>query len=143
MARHQTHALGRVLLLATVVSLWAYAIRATEPAQAKPYDAQATEAKVRRALETPTTVEFTETSLQDVVDFLKEQHEIEIQLDTKAMDDDNVPSDTRVTVNLKGISLKSALRLMLGKIDLTYVVKDEVLLITTPGAANGTIEVRV
>ena len=44
--------------------------------------------------------------------------------------------------NLKGASLKSALRLMLGELGLTYVIQDEVLLITTKEAAEQKLETR-
>jgi hypothetical protein len=41
-----------------------------------------------------------------------------------------------VTVNVHGISLRSALRLMLKKLQLTHIISDEVLVITTPEAAE-------
>ncbi len=74
--------------------------------------------------------------MQDAVDYLKDLHSIEIQLDTKALEEAGIGSDTPVTRTLKGISLRSALRLMLGAMDLTYVIKDEVLLITTTDVAS-------
>jgi hypothetical protein len=48
-----------------------------------------------------------------------------------------------VTRNLKGISLESALKLLLHELDLTTVVTNDVLLITTPAAASHMIEVRI
>ena len=89
------------------------------------------EERIVKALDETTSLEFVETPLSDVVDYLKDLHKIEIQLDTKALEDAGAGSDTPITKNLKGISLRSALRLMLGGLDLTYVIKDEVLLITT------------
>ena len=50
------------------------------------------EKKIKEALNSPTELDFTETPLQDVVDYLKEQHKIEIQLDTKALDDVGIGS---------------------------------------------------
>lgn len=94
------------------------------------------EKKIREALEAPTQMEFTETPLQDAVGYLKDLHSIEIQLDTRAMEDAGVGSDTPVSRVLNGVSLKSALRLLLGEYDLTFIVKDEVLLITTQDKAE-------
>jgi hypothetical protein len=91
----------------------------------------ATERKIDEALTKPTQMEFVETPLQDVVDFLKEYHGIEIQLDKKALDQANVATDAAVTLNLKGVRLVSALNLMLGKLDLAWTVRDDVLLITS------------
>ncbi len=71
------------------------------------------EKKITAALKSPTQLEFIETPLQDVIDYLKDYHGIEIQLDTKALNDVGIDPTTPVTKNLKGISLRSALRLML------------------------------
>jgi len=94
------------------------------------------EKKIDDALKSPTQLEFIETPLQDVIDYLKDFHDIEIQIDKKALDDVGIGSDTPITKNLKGISLRSALRLTLRELDLTYVIQDEVLLITTPEQAE-------
>ena len=71
-----------------------------------------------------------------MIDYLKDLHSIEIQIDEKALADMGIGSDTPITRNLKGITLRSALRLMLKELDLTYVIRDEVLSITTPGRSR-------
>lgn len=93
--------------------------------------AQTAEQKIEAALGSPTKLEFIETPLGDVVDFLEDHYGIEIQIDTKALADVGIATDTPITKSPKGISLRSALRLMLRELDLTYVIQDEVLLITT------------
>ena len=75
------------------------------------------EKKINEALKSPTQLEFIETPLTDVIDYLKDYHEIEIQIDKKALDDVGIGTDTPVTKNLKGISLRSALRLMLHELE--------------------------
>ncbi len=89
------------------------------------------EKRIEAALKSPTQLEFIETPLQDVIDFLKDHHRIEIQIDTRALADVGIGTDTPVTKNLKGVSLRSALRLMLRELGLTHTIQDEVLLITT------------
>ncbi len=89
-----------------------------------------------RALDEPTQFEFNDLPLHDVVLYLKDRHHIEIQIDTKVLEEASIGVDTPVTRNLQGTTLRSALRLTLGAMDLTYVIKDEVLLITTTVAAN-------
>jgi len=103
----------------------------------------AKEKEIEDALKSPTQLEFIETQLQDVVDFLKEYHNIEIQIDTRALEQVGIPTDTPITKNLKGVSLRSALRLMLRELDLTYVIEDEVLLITTPEEAEQKLTTKV
>ncbi|MHC4179275.1 MAG: hypothetical protein ACYSWU_17315, partial [Planctomycetota bacterium] len=98
---------------------------------------QSAEQKIEEELEKPSQLEVIETPLQDVVDFLKEKHKIEIQIDRKALDDVGLdPSTIPISKNLKGLSLRSALRLTLRDLDLAYLVEDEVLLITTPEEAE-------
>jgi hypothetical protein len=92
--------------------------------------------KIFATLDEDTTLEFIETPLTDVVAFLSELHNIGILLDTRALEEVGISSDTPITRNLKGVSLRSALRLMLRDLELTYVVADEVLQITTPEQAS-------
>ena len=88
-------------------------------------------------------MEFIETPLSDVIDFLKDHHHIEIQLDNKALSDVGIGSDTPVTKNLKGISLRSALNLLLRDLNLTWTIQNEVLLITTPEEAENQLITKV
>ena len=52
------------------------------------------------------------------------------------MKEAGVDESTPVTKNLKGISLHSALKLLLDELQLKYVIHNEVLLITSPGKAE-------
>lgn len=101
------------------------------------------EEKIEAAFKETTQFEFTETPLTGAIDFLKSKHKIEIQLDRKALDDVGIGRDTPITANLKGVNLKSALRLVLRNLGLTYVIKDGVLLITTPEAAESELLTRI
>jgi len=94
------------------------------------------EKRIREALESPTRMEFIEMPLQDAVSYLKDYHDIEIQLNHRALEDAGVGSDTPMTLTVNGITLRSGLRLLLGEHDLTYIIKDEVLMITTQDEAE-------
>jgi hypothetical protein len=93
--------------------------------------------RIRAALDEKTELDFTDQPLSDVIEYLKAKHEIEIQLDQKALADAGVSSDTTVTRNIKGITLRSALRLLLGELDLTYVIQNGALMITTKREVPG------
>jgi hypothetical protein len=97
---------------------------------------RSTEARIHAALEMPTVVEFVETPLQDVVDYLKDYHKVEIQLDKRALDDGGIGTDTPITRNLRNISLRSALDLMFSEHSLTWIIDHEVLMITTAKTAD-------
>jgi hypothetical protein len=101
------------------------------------------EAKIREALAHPTIMEFIETPLQDAVEYLKDYHGIEIQFDNRALEDAGIGTDTPITRTLKGVSLASALQLLLDDLDATFVVRDGVLLVTTKAAVGQMPELRV
>jgi hypothetical protein len=81
-------------------------------------------------------LDFSDTSLEEVVGFIQESYNIPVQLDTTALEEQGVDRQEPVTVSLHGISLRSALRLMLKHLQLTYIIQDEVLVITTPEEAE-------
>ena len=105
-------------------------------------DAKA-EVKIREALRSPTRMEFIDTPLIDAIDYLKDLHGIEIQLDTKGLEEAGIGTETPVTRKIKGISLAAALRLILDDMGMTQVVRNGVLLISTPQAVSRMIELRV
>jgi hypothetical protein len=150
--RNSAVVLGMLLCLACVSSVLAKERRVAKEkpsAQEKPATAKETpatakgepqldagQAAIEEALSQPTQLEFIETPLSDVIEFLKDKHHIEIQLDNKALGDVGVGSDTPVTRNLRAVSLRSALNLMLKDLNLAWIISDEVLLITTPEEAE-------
>jgi len=113
------------------------------PAAPQPQRPASSNERVREALHHPTRIEFVDTPLQDAISFLKDYHQIEIQLDNRALEDAGVGSDTPVTRTLNGLPLKSALKILLDDLDLAYVVQNDVLLITTQDKASAICEVRV
>lgn len=101
------------------------------------------EQKIFQQLEAETKIQFIDTPLEEVVGYLKQLHGIEIQIDNRALEDVGLSTDTPVTRNIEGISLRSALRLMLKELDLTYIVANEVLMITTPEEAESELITKV
>jgi hypothetical protein len=121
----------------------------SRPAAEQPLPAGGNEVLIEQALATPTQMEFTDQPLTDVLDYLADYHSqkvghpFQIKLDNKALTDAGIAKDTPVTTNLKGISLRSALNLMLRDLNLTWTIKDEVLLITTPEEAENNLTTKV
>ena len=98
---------------------------------------------IEQALRSSTEFNFLNTPLSEVVNYLKERHHFEIQIDNKALSDAGIGTDTPVTVDLKGISLRSALNLMLRGLKLTWTIQDEVLMFTTPDEADQQLSTKV
>ena len=82
-----------------------------------------------------TSWDFVETPLRELIAEIKDSHPIPIHIDAAACEDAGLDLDTPVTKAISGISLRSGLRLLLDDFDLTYLVKNEVLLITTKDRA--------
>jgi hypothetical protein len=99
--------------------------------------------KINRALRGPLHsqgLDFVESPLEEVANFLQDDYGIPIQLDLSALEEIGLSRDEKVTVNLHNISLKSALRLMLKQLGLTSMIRNEVLMITTPEEAETHLE---
>lgn len=101
------------------------------------------EERIMQELSEPTDLQFTGQTLQDAVTFIEDLHDIEIIIDETALNDEGIAPDTPVDLQISGISLRSALRLMLEPLQLTYVIQDEVMKITTQTAAEDILSTRV
>jgi hypothetical protein len=102
--------------------------------------------KIEKALQTPlrsTGLDFNEVPLKDMISLLQDDFNIPVQLDIKALDEIGLGPDEPVTASLHDISLRSALRLMLKQLQLTYIIRDEVLMITTPEEAERALTICV
>ena len=101
------------------------------------------ERRIHRALSETTEVSFTDNPLEEALNYLEDLHHIEIWMDKQALQDEGVNSDQQVNLVLSGISLRSALRLMLEPLGLTYLIEDEVMKITTQAKADEKMSTRV
>jgi hypothetical protein len=118
------------------------AIRAM-PTESTGMPADKAEAKILKALVEPTEIAFVGEPLQSVVDYLSDRHKIEILIDRRALEDLSIATDEPVTFKVSGISLRSALDLVLRDFDLTWAIDSEVLLITTRDMADECLPVKV
>lgn len=99
---------------------------------------------LREQLRTP--LEFDEEELRIIMEQIEEEYDIPIQFDRAALDEVAISPESAVTVRLRNVSLRSAMNIMFkepGLEDLTYVIDDEVLLITTEDKANESLKVKV
>ncbi|QDV84054.1 hypothetical protein [Planctomycetes bacterium TBK1r] len=94
------------------------------------------EQRINAALNDETSITFIETPMQEAMQTLSAQHSIPIVIDQRALEEIGLDADVAVTIDLKNVTLRAALRLMLRDLDLTYMIKDEVMQITTVEAAE-------
>ena len=94
------------------------------------------EVKILEALDQPTNLAFTDMPLQEAVNFLREQHKINIWMDENALREEGIETTQPVTLQISNVTLRSALRLMLDPLNLTFLIEDEVLKITSKTKAG-------
>lgn len=88
-------------------------------------------------------LEFDGTPLEQIIENLREEYGVEILIDRPALEDLGIDETQPISVRLRNVSLQAALKLMLKELELTYVVANEVLLITTQEEADTRLSVRV
>ncbi len=124
---------------------------APKPAEAKPPKPKADPAKanprsepklhggekaILKAFQEETSIEFVDTPLADILDYLSHKHRIPIILDGPALKEAGVEGSTPITRNLSGIPLRSALEIVLDELQLKWVIYHDVLMITSPTKAE-------
>lgn len=95
------------------------------------------DAEVVAALQTKIDLNVIETPLAEVAAKLVEMTNINVDLDIHALEEVGSGSETPVTLQLKGMRLKSVLNHLLREMDLVYTVRGGALVVTTPEALEG------
>jgi len=93
--------------------------------------------RIRAALESPASMEFVDTPLEDVLAHLEDRHKVPIFLDRRSLRKAGIAATVPVTKDMKNVPLGAALRLVLDKYRLTLVVENGVLMITTQTSRKG------
>ncbi|MCO6458810.1 MAG: hypothetical protein J5I93_26180 [Pirellulaceae bacterium] len=101
------------------------------------------DAQVLAALDVKVELDAIETPLADVVEFLADVAKVNIVMDRRALNDAGLDTGLPVTARSAGLPLSVTLDRVLRPLDLTWQVRDEVLLITTREAAEAALETRL
>lgn len=91
---------------------------------------------IEEELDGNTQMEFVDAPLSDVLQYIEDLHQIDIEFDQGVLDDAGVTGDLPVTRSLKGVKLRNALELILNDSKLDYVLRNEVLVVTTRAVAD-------
>jgi hypothetical protein len=94
-----------------------------------------TERAILKALASTVSVDFKEQRFGAVVDWFQHQMGQTIILDKPALDDIGVNKESTVNVTLNKVTTRTALKKVLADLGLTYVIKDETIIVTTPAYA--------
>jgi type II secretory pathway component GspD/PulD (secretin) len=91
---------------------------------------------IESKLKDPISLNVEKQPLSDAITFLQNYTGMNIVLDPKALSDEGLTSSSPVSLTVNNVQLKTALKLLLRPLGLTYKVEDEVLLITSPQASS-------
>lgn len=79
----------------------------------------------------PASLDFDKVSLDALLDYFSEMTKIDIAIDHKALAEEGIRSDIPVSIHVNHASYKSALRLVLDQLELAWLLRGEVVLVTT------------
>jgi hypothetical protein len=103
-----------------------------------------TEHKIKSTLDQKVSINVADQPIREWLAYLSDKYHLPIQFDTSAIKDAAIdPSTTPVGVQVKDISISSALNLVLSQRNLSYLIRDEVLLITTQDKANTCLTISI
>ncbi|HEX4130456.1 MAG TPA: hypothetical protein VHZ24_10450 [Pirellulales bacterium] len=98
------------------------------------------EIEIEQRLRTPVSLQFKDAPLEEVMKHLAKLANVSIYLDPRGLAEEAVDTSTPITIDVtQEISLKSALSLILEPLHLSYVIKDEVLKITSEQLRDGEV----
>lgn len=132
--------LNCTLLLFHAISLlligFAGSIQADPPAIQADNEPILPEQSIHQVLAKPIQLDLIDIPFSEAVRHLEKTTGIEIQLDNKALEEMSFNTDEHVTLRVADISARSALELLLRQMDLTWIILDDTLWITTNEAAE-------
>jgi hypothetical protein len=101
------------------------------------------ELKLMKALNTPLRdIDFDKRNFKEVLQYLQDKTGQNILIPKSIMDEVGITYETPVSLKVDNISFRSVLKKVLGDLNLTYIVKDGEISVTTPERARQTYSTR-
>lgn len=101
------------------------------------------EALINKRLDEEISFNLNQNKLEDIVEQIRTEKRIEVQLDRMALEEAAFDTATPIDKVILNTKLRSALRLVLNDLGLSYVIENDVLLITTKTAQENKQVVKV
>ena len=92
---------------------------------------------IEEALKKETSIDIDDGTLLDAIRQLHETAGVNIAVDTRALEEEGVSTNARVSIRVAGVSLRSVLKLLLTEHNLAILIEDEVLKVTSKQRAEG------
>ena len=104
---------------------------------------QAAEDRILAILRQPFAASFEKTSLGQALAGIARSTGLPIQVDSKALEEASISLNEPVSCDLSSVTLRSALDLILSRRNLTWIIRDECLLVTTPDKAGNDLVAKI
>ena len=101
--------------------------------------------RIESALESDVNVEFVGSSLQDAVEYWSDLCQIPIRIKTRELEEEGISPEEEFSLILAGIRMSDALDIIIGNEigDLTYVVENDVVWVTSLSDADSGLTTRL
>jgi hypothetical protein len=100
------------------------------------------EKSILKSLSSPISVNFKNSKLEDVLEYLRTYTGQNIIVDTDALKDVEASYDTPITLKGNNLSVRTVLRKVLADVGLTYIIQNELIRATSAQKAKDTMVVR-
>jgi hypothetical protein len=96
----------------------------------------AKEESIFRSLNSSMTVRLKNAPFNGVIDYLQTKTGLNFVIDPAALKEADVSSESPVSIDVKDVSVRTILHKVLGDVGLTYVIRNEAIMVVTPGMAK-------
>jgi hypothetical protein len=103
---------------------------------------KAAEGRILKALKKRISCDFREKPLREVAAFLEKELNEKVLIDAKTLEDLGISPDAPITKLVSNTTAENALDLLLRDLGLTYMIRDEAILITSPEEAENNLMTR-
>lgn len=100
------------------------------------------EKQIEQSLSRQVSLHFNNEPLVKVIEEIQKIADVNVVLDNAGLEEERVTSGTSVTISVDGITLRSALNLILEPLNLGFMINNEVLVITSRLKQQGKLEPR-
>jgi hypothetical protein len=119
---------------------WAAKVKIRQPINQSYLSAK--EKEILKSLSTPLNVDYKNVGFIDVIEDISTRLGQPILLDKQSLADLGVSSETQVSLSVKGLTARTALRKILGDVGLGYIIKGEVIQVVSEKVAKETMVTR-
>lgn len=92
---------------------------------------EAEQRRMQALFERPIEYEFTDTPLEEMMERLSSKHGFNYSIDNMALDTLGLDSSLPISHSMSGVCLRQALEMILGQQDLTYVIREGIVMVTS------------